>query len=56
MVNDATAGATFRVLAKWITSIEALDMDEPLTTVTLTASMPQQDLLDLLKVLTDAAS
>jgi hypothetical protein len=56
MVDDATAGATFRVFAKWLTSIEALNMDEPLTTVTLTATMPQQDLLDLLKVLTNAAS
>jgi hypothetical protein len=56
MVDDATAGATFRVLAKWLTSLEASDMGEPLTRVTLTATMPQQDLLDLMKVLANAAS
>lgn len=56
MVNDATAGAMFRVLAKWVVSLEVYSMDEPLPTITITANMPQNDLLDLLKVLTDASA
>lgn len=56
MVSDAPAASAFRVLAKWLASVEVAEMNEDLSTITLSATLPRQDLFDLLKVLADAAS
>lgn len=55
MLDDLEAAVAFRVLSRWVESLN-VRFDEPLSIIEVSAKMPPEDLLLLLKAFTHASS